>query len=346
MKIESRCVRPVAMLNNIRKKKKYSKEKMHILMLGNICERKNQLMAIKVCELCIIGGIQIELTIAGSTDGIYAQKCMQYIKEHNLQNNVFFKGFVSNIVPLLEYNDCLLCTSIDESFPSSIVEALTYDLTIISTPIAGVPEIFQNKENAFISKDFLIDSIYTSLLECIDSYNNGSIDQIHKNAERTWRDNFEREKVKGQINEFYLQIYGEIFHSNNDFNNIMPEVKRTVNILSSIYKNCDEMQKRALYHTKLRKELPHTKMYLWGAGKMGAYAYKILSMICPGLNIIAFVDRNREGCYLGLPIIKIEEMPIDKSCLYGIAFINGIEEAINFFDKKDLHLNKQVWIVP
>ena len=117
-------------------------------MLGSVCPRKNQMAAIKVIEQ-IIGLHDIELHIAGDLNNDYGYKCRQYVENQNLDKAVVFHGFVSEITSLLKQCDCLLCTSLDESFPSSIVEAVSYDLTIISTPVAGVPEIFVDRYNSF-----------------------------------------------------------------------------------------------------------------------------------------------------------------------------------------------------
>ena len=344
--INSTCVRPVALLNSIQRKNKYPYEKIKILMLGNICERKNQLAAIKACEMCIKDGLEIELTIAGSLNGNYSEKCKKYIEQYNLEKNIRLIGFISDVIPLLESHDCLLCTSTDESFPSSIVEALTYDLTIISTPVAGVPEVFQNKYNSFISDDYQIESIYNSLVECKKKYQDGSILQIHKNAENTWLNNFSRKIVREQINDFYQMVIKRSTLSNHDFIHVMKEVNITTDELLEIYEESAEMKRRALYHTKLRKQLKDKKIYLWGAGKRGGYAYKILCKICPELKIVAFVDKYKQGFYLGLPIIKLDEMPIDIELMYGITFVEEREESINFLEKQGLQLYKQIWIIP
>lgn len=343
--IESRCVRPVALLDAMRKKDDYPKEKIHILMLGSVSERKNQIAAIKACELCM-NEYDLDLTIAGDNNSNYAKKCMQYVKEHKLEEKIIFKGFVSNIIPLLESNDCLLCTSTDESFPSSMVEALTYDLTIISTPVAGVPEVFYDKKNSFISKDFSTDSIAKSLRECIQSYRSGKIAVIHKCAEDTWTKNFSRKRIRQQIESSYMEIRKRPYIAEGDFSCIESEVNQTIGMLSDIYADCEGMQQRAFYHTKLRKELNHGKMYLWGAGKMGGIAFRILSVVCPDLDIVAFVDKNKEGKYFGLPIIKLEELPIQDTLFYGIGFYEGIETAVQYLETKGLKLNEQIWIVP
>lgn len=342
--IESRCVRPIALLDKMKKKEVYPQGQIHLLMLGTVCERKNQFEAIKACELCM-NEYDLTLTIAGDNDNKYAKNCIEYVKEHNLEEKIIFKGFVSDITPLLEKSDCFICASTYESFPSSIVEALTYDLTIISTPVAGVPEVFENEKNAYISKDFSADSIFESLTKCLHSYMDGNIVAIHKCAEDTWNNNFERNKAREQLDAYYKEIMKHPYTKKSDFPYIISEVSHTIKMLSDVYLDCEEMKKKALYHTKLKKELCKGKMYLWGAGRMGKVAFRILSVLCPDLDIVAFVDINKEGRYLGLPIIKVEELPIQENLFYGIGFCGEIEYAVQYLEAKGLKLNQQIWIL-
>lgn len=343
--ITSRCIRPIALLDSIQRKETNDKDRLRVLMLGSICERKNQLTAIKACELCM-DSFDITLTIAGSFSDCHAQNCVKYVKEHGLSKNVTIKGFVKDVIPMLEENDCLLCTSTDESFPSSIVEALSFGLTIVSTPVAGVPEIFHDKKNAFISKNFEVDSIYESLMECKQYYMTGEIHRIQKNAEITWNNYFNRNVVREQINQFYESMYRNTSGDNKDFHRILSETNITSKMLSSVYADCAEMRKKILYHTQLRKVLQSGGIYLWGAGKMGTLACCILQMICPGLDIIAFVDREKIGIHEGIPIIKLEDMPIDTELFYGICFVEGKEKAVHMLEETGLMLNRQIWILP
>lgn len=79
---------------------------------------------------------------------------------------------------------------------------------------------------------------------------------------------------------------------------------------------------------------------------MGTLACCILQMICPGLDIIAFVDREKIGIHEGIPIIKLEDMPIDTELFYGICFVEGKEKAIHMLEETGLMLNRQIWILP
>lgn len=343
--IESRCIRPVSILENIKRKTQYpTDDEIRILMLGTMYERKNQFAAIQACEMCMQQH-NIILTIAGSIDTPYAEKCIQYVKEKGLEKKIFFTGFVKDVVPLLEKNDCLLCASWDESFPSSIVEAVSYDLCIISTPVAGVPEVFIDGKNSFISKDFTVESIAETIDGYIKSCANGDIRKIHNCAADTWKDNFSGDIVRAQINSFYEYVVGRPYTELDSLESLIDRGKETDKLLSKVYSEYEETYKRTMYHNLIREKLVTGKIYLWGAGKLGGYAYKILRVLCPELEIVAFVDRYKSGQYFDVPIIRPEELPIRDDFYYGICFAYGAEEVIEYLQEKGLVLNKHIWVI-
>lgn len=345
--MESRCSRPVALLDEIRKKKAYPQNGIRILMLGVVCNKKNQLTAIKAVEKCI-GQFQIKLDIAGGLDGQYAEECKRYVAERGLGDVVTFHGFVSDITSLLESSDCLLCASDDESFPSSIVEAVTYDLTIISTPVAGVPEVFRDQENCFLSKDFSEAGISESIMKCLEYYKNGEIYRIHEKEQETWRKNFAPDVVREQIDAYYKDIVkNPVFGSMEPFAALAEEVRKTEELLAGIDDNGEKwIYGKTLYYSILRKHLSRGRIYIWGAGSRGKVSYAILRRICPELEIAAFIDSYKEGMYCGLPVIKADNAPIEENSFYGISFARGYDEVMLYLERRGLTYGRQILYIP
>lgn len=348
LKIESRCLRPVAPRDDILRKNDYLAGKLSILMLGMVCERKNQMGAIKAVE-SLVRADKVELHIAGAAIGNYAEECKSYVKELGIDKSIIFHGFVSDVVPLLQSSDCLLCTSTDESFPSSIVEAMTYDLTIISTPVAGVPELLVDKINSFITMDFSEKSISVSLEECLDYYNNGKIYEIHKNAIKTWQENFARDFMRKELDLYYKDISTVTeFNTTEVFTETMADISRTQQLLCNI--DDSEVLRRAysksFYYNVLRQELSDGEIYIWGAGKRGRTALTILKALCPGLKIAAFIDCNKEGYIDDISIRKPDDVLFEKKCFYCVTPRYGTDEILCYLNDVGLELNKQVWFVP
>lgn len=343
----SKCVRPLAIQEEIKRKAKYPKDKFKFLMLGDICERKNQLTAIRSIEQCLLTK-DLELHLAGYSDCVYVEKCALYVEEHELKQKVIFHGFLKDITPLLEECDCLLCTSTDESFPSSMVEALTYDMTIISTPIAGVPELFIDGYNSFISSDFTVESIRDCILNCVQCYADGKIAAVHENALKTWQNHFSAKTVRKQIDRYYKEI-----QKNSNFKGIeiFYDIGKNVEYMEMLLQGMDAednewIYSRCMYYGLLKEKLYGGEIYIWGAGKMGRLTARILQRIVPDATITAFIDTYKEGWYCGIPIIKPERVPIDKKAFYCISFIENNAVVIHGLEEKGLELNTQIWLMP
>lgn len=89
----------------------------------------------------------VELKIAGT--GPFEEVLKQKILDLEL-GNVYLMGFVNDVTILLENADIFLLTSKFESFPLSILEALSFGLPIISTDTGGINEIVLNNINGYL----------------------------------------------------------------------------------------------------------------------------------------------------------------------------------------------------
>ncbi len=346
--IESRCIRPIAPLDRQKRKEERFLKTVKILLLGNVCERKRQLSAIKAVENIKEDFYNIELHIVGDNSSSYAVECMKYVNEHEMNNMVTFHGHIVDVSPFLEKCDWLLCTSIDESFPSSVVEALTYGLIIISTPVAGIPEVFFDKKNAFISKDYTEESIAESILNCYQFCQNGAIVEIQDNAEITWKLCFEKEQIKKQIRVYYEYISKEQKIGERVIYDVLKkDVAKIEKEISSIDVQGENwIFRRGLYYWTIRKLLGKGYIYIWGAGKWGKLALELLSILCPELKVIAFIDMYKIGELNGIPIIHRDEAIYDQRYFYSVSFAINTVDTLDFLKNKGLAMNRQIWKIP
>jgi len=341
------CIRPVSPIEIQRKRTYEKKDKIKILMLGLLAERKRQMYAIRAVERLLRKGYDIELTIAGSYESKYGLKCREYIIDNSLADNIHMLGFVSDVEGLLEENDCILCASITESFPSSLVEALSFDLTIISTPVAGVPEIFKDKENSYICKGFEVDDLAESVEECIMSYGTNEIEIIHRNASKTWNEEFSISSVRKKLDDCYRYIY-----QNNqdvavtDLHDIIEstDIKKISSILYAQTELPDIAKSHAYYYNFLLKRNLSGKAYLWGTGRYGEITKKLIDLLFPQIEIINWVDQNRSGVMDEIEIIQPEEMKLPLVDFVFICFADGAEEAID--ELKGMKYLENIYLLP
>lgn len=345
---ESWCIRPVAVLPEMKHKESYEFDTFHIVMLGAVCLRKNQLKAIQAVKEWNLQK-KVRLSIAGDEDREYGKRCREYVRENGLEECVEFLGFVSDIVPLLLKSDAILCASTWESFPSSLVEALTYDLAIISTPVAGVPEIFHNQENAFISSAYDERSIGECIHACLEAYASRDIERIHRNAEKTWEKYFSQKIVRRQLSAVYQSIIDR-----EKMLAVMPaipvdaisEVQETFQKLLPFWNGHDGIVKKDLYYTFLKKKLEKGDAYLWGAGKCGKIALELIEILFPQINVKAFLDTNKSGQYCGKPIFLPDILQDIKVKYVFICFISQYEEAVAHLRKLGFSFNINCFLLP
>lgn len=345
LKIVSRCIRPLPPLCRQRKKRRYKMREFRIIMVGKVGVRKNQLVGIQAVERCL-EDFDIKLTIAGDAEGEYAQECQNYVLQKKLQDRIRFLGFVEDIDSLMKSSDCMLCTSVDESFPTSIVEAVTYDTTVVTTPVAGVPELFTNGENGFVSADFSADCIAASLKECLLAYASGEIETIHTNASYTWENHFSPEVIRNQIEQYYCFVKDHFKAMDVPLEELELRVQNTARLIEPAGLE-KWMYESSLYYTLLKENIKNEKKaYIWGAGFFGKAAYELLKALQLNIKLEAFVDRAKQGSYCSLPVLKPEEIPFTEDIYVFISFDYKKDEAADYLIGQGLSYNENIWLLP
>ena len=142
--------------------------KLHLLFMGEIGPRKGVFDILRALtkyrdELAD----KIELRIGGNRN---EEKLRQMIKEEQLEQLVVFEGWVGGEkkLNLLNWADVFILPSFNEGLPISILEAMSYGLPIIATPVGGIPEVVENGVNGKIVKPGDVECIYRAIKCYID----------------------------------------------------------------------------------------------------------------------------------------------------------------------------------
>lgn len=338
------CIRPSATLDAVKIKENKKNNRINLLMLGLFVEFKRQLTAIKAVEELNKEGAEIVLTIAGNDESDYGEMCKQYVVKHHLEEMVNIVGFQKDVESLLISNDCLLCVSERESFPRSIVEAMSYDLTIISTPVAGIPELLHDGENAYICKDYSVCSVKRKICEYIKDIDSSKLYRIRENARNTWKDNFDKNVVFNQLCSMYKKM---LDNANGD-----KYEQESYSILESdIMKISEEnvdipyVYSKSYYYFMLASRLKSGTAYIWGAGNFGCQAYNIIKKVFRNIEIKGFIDIRKKGEYQGCPIIEKDDIGRDTDYIF-LSFAADKSEAVSFLKALGYVLYKDIWLLP
>lgn len=121
-----------------------------LLFLGFIGYRKgvfDLLEALNDNKINLEGKLQ--LTIGGNGE---EERLKSYISRNKLDKLVKFEGWVTGQEKnnLLKNSDLYILPSYNEGLPLSILEAMSYGLPIISTPVGGTPEVVKEGINGFL----------------------------------------------------------------------------------------------------------------------------------------------------------------------------------------------------
>jgi colanic acid/amylovoran biosynthesis glycosyltransferase len=125
-------------------------ERLHILSVGRLVEKKGHLDLIDAVQALRVGGVETDCRIVGA--GPLHADLAQRIARHDLQDRVQLLGGLpqAGVVSLLrDWADvfvlpCLIARNGDrDGIPVSLAEAMAMELPVISTDIVGIRELVQ-----------------------------------------------------------------------------------------------------------------------------------------------------------------------------------------------------------
>ena len=149
-----------------------SKFPINIAMIGALQPRKNQLEAILAVQKLLETGYDLKLNLYGyEFPGFsdYINKMKKIVNDSSLlQERVTFHGFV-NIPSVLSTNHIVLSTSIDESFPGSLLQSMAAGLIPVATQAGGTAEMIEDNISGFLIHGFSLNDVVDALERSIQS---------------------------------------------------------------------------------------------------------------------------------------------------------------------------------
>lgn len=141
--------------------------KTHILYLGLITKAKGIFDLIDTIyehKEDLKGNIVLHIGGNGETETL-----KKMIGDYSLQDIVLFEGWVSGDkkVELLNNADFFLLPSYAEGLPISILEAMSYRLPVISTPVGGIPEVVKDGENGCLFTPGDKEALYNAIITLV-----------------------------------------------------------------------------------------------------------------------------------------------------------------------------------
>jgi colanic acid/amylovoran biosynthesis glycosyltransferase len=118
--------------------------------VGRLCEQKGQLLLIEAVKKLRDAGVALELVLAG--DGEMRPEIEALIKKYALENQIKITGWISSEAVRTHILEAqvLVLPSFGEGLPVVIMEAMSLRRPVISTYIAGIPELLKQAENGWL----------------------------------------------------------------------------------------------------------------------------------------------------------------------------------------------------
>lgn len=129
--------------------KKEDHSTVNFAFLGRLGQRKGIYDLLDSIKILKEKNIKVMFHIAGDGE---IEKVKSIVKEYGIEDYVKVIGWINDEEreKLLTISDALVLPSYNEGLPMAILEAMSYGLTIISTPVGGIPELINNGENGYL----------------------------------------------------------------------------------------------------------------------------------------------------------------------------------------------------
>ncbi len=125
-------------------------DNQQLVCVGRLCEQKGQLLLLEAARSLVDQGFTFNLLLVG--DGPLRKEIESRIQQLNLQGVVHITGWASNDVVRKHIlaSRALVLPSFAEGLPVVIMEALALGRPVISTYIAGIPELVKPLGNGWL----------------------------------------------------------------------------------------------------------------------------------------------------------------------------------------------------
>lgn len=138
-----------------------------LVCVGRLCEEKGQLLLIEAAARIVAKGIPFELVLAG--DGDLRAEVERLIQKHGLGKVVRITGWISSEEVRNEIlaARALVLPSFAEGLPVVLMEAMALRRPVLTTYVAGIPELVRPGDSGWLFPAGSIDDLTTAMEECL-----------------------------------------------------------------------------------------------------------------------------------------------------------------------------------
>jgi colanic acid/amylovoran biosynthesis glycosyltransferase len=138
-----------------------------LVCVGRLCEAKGQLLLIEAAALLQAKGVKFDLVLAG--DGPLRTEIESAVKRLSLGATVRITGWISSqdVRKEILAARALVLPSFAEGLPVVIMEAMTLRRPVLSTFVAGIPELVRGGENGWLFPAGSLQELADAMEDCL-----------------------------------------------------------------------------------------------------------------------------------------------------------------------------------
>jgi colanic acid/amylovoran biosynthesis glycosyltransferase len=142
-------------------------ERPRLVCVGRLCAAKGQLLLVEAARRLAAQNVAFELVLAG--DGELRPELETLIQRHGLQDKVQITGWISSdgVRNEILTSRALVLPSFAEGLPVVIMEAMALKRPVISTYIAGIPELVQPGQHGWLIPAGDCDELVQAMRACV-----------------------------------------------------------------------------------------------------------------------------------------------------------------------------------
>jgi colanic acid/amylovoran biosynthesis glycosyltransferase len=142
-------------------------ESNRFVCVGRLCEAKGQILLIEAAARLKAKGVAMELVLAG--DGPLRPEIEAAIERHGLGSTVRITGWISSdgVRDEILAARALVLPTFAEGLPVVIMEAMALHRPVLSTYVAGIPELVRDGENGWLIPAGSIDELIAAMEDCL-----------------------------------------------------------------------------------------------------------------------------------------------------------------------------------
>lgn len=155
---------------DLRRKLKIPETHKTVVYTGRIVSYKGLPLLLQVWKAILRQHQDIYLLLVGM-GGLDIDNCeaelKAFVAKYELGLSVRFTGSVQNVPEYLQVADIFAFPTENDAFPSSLVEAMTCRLPVITTPVGGINNIVKHNQNGLIVQPRDFQQLYEALIALI-----------------------------------------------------------------------------------------------------------------------------------------------------------------------------------